>query len=278
MKSKITAVTSFFELKFFVLFIYSFKVAATTHEKKNIDNDSDDIEKNINSQLILLKTNNSSRFKNLKNTLNIVIMKKKIIFRMTTIMKIIMIKLQFLKTQIRKRKIVDIFNNFEIFVMISDEKITIFAKKQKRFKISKNSIKKRNFIVVSTEKMNDDSDFKKRQEICQSTKINKFFKINNNNGNADSKSNETFDILNFFDFSNVFQSSFDKELFFVELTKFSNISKIKKFSFSSSFKSFSEENDSFSDDVNHTSLNIIVKFFSSSSPSSEKFKKARRRI
>ena len=158
--------TSFLESEFSVLFIYSLKAATATHEKKNIDDDSDGTEKNINSQFILSKTNNSSKFKNFKNTLNIVVMKKKIIFKMTAIMKTMMIKLQFFKTQIRKRKVVDIFSSFKIFVMISNEEITIFAKKQKKFKISKNSTKKRNFIVVSTKKMNDDSDFGKRQEIC----------------------------------------------------------------------------------------------------------------
>ena len=129
MSQKVIVVTFFFESKFFVLFVYSLKAVATIHEEKNIDNDNDDIKKNINSQSTFSKTNNSSEFKNFKKVLNIVVMKKKIIFRIITTMKTMMIKLQSFKAQIRKRKIVDIFNSFEISIMISDEKIMIFTKK-----------------------------------------------------------------------------------------------------------------------------------------------------
>ena len=94
-KLKVIVVIFSFESKFFVFFIYSFKAVATTHEKKNINDDNDDIEENINLQFIFSKTNNSSEFKNFKNTLNIVVMKKKIIFKMIIIMKTMIIKLKF---------------------------------------------------------------------------------------------------------------------------------------------------------------------------------------
>ena len=78
-------------------------------------------------------------------------MKKKITFKMIRIMKTMMIKLQFFKIQIKKRKIVDIFNNSKIFIIINDEKITIFAKKQKKFKFRK--IQQKNKIsLLSTRK------------------------------------------------------------------------------------------------------------------------------
>ena len=41
-----------------------------------------------------------------------------------------MIKLQSFKIQIKKRKVVDIFNNSETSMMINDERIMIFTKKQ----------------------------------------------------------------------------------------------------------------------------------------------------
>ena len=94
---KIIVVTFFLESKFFVFFVYSFKAVAATHKEKNIDNNNDNIKENINSQSTFSKTNNSSKFKNFKKILNIVVMKKKIIFKITTTMKPMMIKLQLFK-------------------------------------------------------------------------------------------------------------------------------------------------------------------------------------
>ena len=253
------------------------KAAAAAHEEEDTDDDSDGTEEDTNPQPTPPETDNSPGPKDPKDTLDTAVMEERITLRMTAVMETMMVKLQPLKAQIRKRKAVDIFSSFEISVMISDGGVTTFAKGQKRFKISKNSTKRRDSIAVSTEKVGGGSDPGKRQGICQGTKINKFFEINNNNGNADSELNEILDTSSFFDFSNVSQSSSDEELFFVESTKLSNTFETEEFSFSSSFKLFSEEDGSFSDDVNHTSSNIVVKLLSSSFPSPEKFKKARKK-
>ena len=132
MNQKVNVVTSLFESKFFVFFVYSFKTVAAAHEENNINDSNDDnIEKDTNPQLILSKTNNSSKLKKSKkfeNTLNLAVMKERIIIKMTITMKTMMIKLQ-LKSQIRKRKIVDIFNSSKTSIIINDESITTFAKR-----------------------------------------------------------------------------------------------------------------------------------------------------